>query len=296
MGLTIQFESHKVELWAIYQMEHDEEVLEFYDQPPSFKIQYTNQQRRRIGHYHTPDFFVLRRDGAAWEEWKTEAQLQRLSEKYPTRYQRAEDGCWRCPPGEAHAGPLGLKYQVRTDAELHPIFIQNLMFLEDYLRFKADVTPPNPERVRERVKAAPGITLAALLAAETALSANDVYVMVVTDQLYVDLKAVPLVEHGRVQLYPDRQTYETSVKRGHPQLAANRANQQPHTLVANTCLIWDGRLWTLVNLGETTTTLLPEVGQPLQLPSAFFLQLLDGGTISLPEDEAQETFTPEARP
>ncbi|MFL9458723.1 hypothetical protein AB0758_48005 [Tolypothrix bouteillei VB521301_2] len=42
MGQTIQFESHTVELWAIYQMEHDPEVLEYYDQPPPFKIQYHN--------------------------------------------------------------------------------------------------------------------------------------------------------------------------------------------------------------------------------------------------------------
>ena len=48
-------------------------------------------------------------------------------------------------------------------------------------------------------------------------------------------------------------------------------------------LRWDGRLWTLVNLGETTTTLLPEIGQPLQISSAFFYQLLDGGAISFPE-------------
>ena len=33
MGCTIQFESHKVELWAIYSMEHDPQVLEYYDQP-----------------------------------------------------------------------------------------------------------------------------------------------------------------------------------------------------------------------------------------------------------------------
>jgi hypothetical protein len=38
MGVTIQFESHTVELGAIYLMEHDEEVLEYYDQPPSFKL------------------------------------------------------------------------------------------------------------------------------------------------------------------------------------------------------------------------------------------------------------------
>jgi putative transposase len=66
MGRTIQFESHTVELWAIYQMEHSPEVLEFYDQPPPFKIQYQNQNGRKIGHYHTPDFFVLRTLGAAW--------------------------------------------------------------------------------------------------------------------------------------------------------------------------------------------------------------------------------------
>ncbi len=294
MGMTIQFESHKVELWAIYQMEHDQEVLEFYDQPPSFKIQYTNQSGRQIGHYHTPDFFVLRSDGAAWEEWKTSAQLQRLSEKYPTRYQKAEDGLWRCPPGEAHAEPLGLKYQVRTDGELHPIFIQNLMFLEDYLRFNEKVTPPSPERVRERVKAFPGLTLASLLAGDPEISANDVYGMVVQDQLYVDLRAVPLVQHSRVHLYPDRQTYDSCLKNSPPQPAAKINLTGPPPLVANTRLIWDGRLWRLVNLGETTTTLLPEVGQPLQLPSAFFLQLLDGGALSFPDAEAEGPVNQEA--
>ncbi|MEL6166076.1 MAG: hypothetical protein AAFR37_20815, partial [Cyanobacteria bacterium J06628_3] len=33
MGVTIQFESHKVELPFIYQLEHSEDVLEYYDQP-----------------------------------------------------------------------------------------------------------------------------------------------------------------------------------------------------------------------------------------------------------------------
>jgi hypothetical protein len=35
MGVTIEFESHRVELAGIYEMEHDAEVLEFYDQPIS---------------------------------------------------------------------------------------------------------------------------------------------------------------------------------------------------------------------------------------------------------------------
>src|SRR4051794_3438652 len=36
MGVIIQFESHRVELAAVYELEHDPDVLEYFDQPPSF--------------------------------------------------------------------------------------------------------------------------------------------------------------------------------------------------------------------------------------------------------------------
>jgi putative transposase len=283
MGLTIQFESHKVELWAIYLMEHDPTVLEFYDQPSCFKIQYTNKSGRKIGHYHTPDFFVLGTKSAAWVEWKTEAELEKLSEKYPTRYLQAADGSWRCPPGEAYASPLGLEYHVRTDASLDPIYIQNLIFLEDYLRFKTDSNPSIQALVKERVKTSPGITITTLLASSPQISANDVYVAIVQGELYVAMSEVPLVQHERVRLYPDRQTYDTYTESSQHQTATSLAATTLPPLVANTILRWDGRLWTIVNLGETTTTLLPEIGQPLQISSAFFYQLLDGGAISFPE-------------
>jgi putative transposase len=285
MGLTIQFESHKVELWAIYLMEQDPNVLEYYDQPSCFKIQYTNKAGRKIGHYHTPDFFVLGTESAAWVEWKTEAELEKLSEKYPTRYLQATDGSWRCPPGEAYASPLGLEYHVRTDASLDPIYIQNLIFLEDYLRFKTDSNPSIQALVKERVKTSPGITLANLLASLSHVSANDVYVMLVQGELYVRLSEVPLVQHERVRLYPDQPTYETYIKSSQHQTATSIAATAPPTLAANTRLRWDGRLWTLVNLGETTTTLLPEIGQPLQISSAFFYQLLNEGVIQRTEVE-----------
>ena len=40
MGVTIQAESHRVELAGLYEYEHDRRVLEFYDQPPSIKLVY----------------------------------------------------------------------------------------------------------------------------------------------------------------------------------------------------------------------------------------------------------------
>jgi putative transposase len=65
MGLTVQFESHRVELPLVYEMEHDPGVLEFYDQPPSIPLAYHATNGRRFSVMHTPDYFVLRRDSAS---------------------------------------------------------------------------------------------------------------------------------------------------------------------------------------------------------------------------------------
>jgi hypothetical protein len=100
MGVTIQFESHRVELAGIYEMEHDDSVEEFYDQPPSIKLDYLSAEGRHLGVMHTPDFFVIRQDAAGWEEWKTEEELVRLAQKSPHRYRLENGNRWRCPPGE----------------------------------------------------------------------------------------------------------------------------------------------------------------------------------------------------
>src|SRR6516165_10315961 len=63
MGLTIQFESHKVELWAIYAMEYDAQVLEYFDQPHTLTLTYQSPSGRTVRTAHTPDFLVLRQDG-----------------------------------------------------------------------------------------------------------------------------------------------------------------------------------------------------------------------------------------
>src|SRR5690625_1065742 len=46
MGVTIQFESHKVELPTIYMMEFNDDVLEYYDQPPKIKMNYFQRDRK----------------------------------------------------------------------------------------------------------------------------------------------------------------------------------------------------------------------------------------------------------
>ena len=86
MGVTIQAESHRVELAGLYEYEHDQQVLEFYDQPPAIKLIYQANNGRQVGVWHTPDYFVLRADRIGWEEWRTNAGLGRLSQTMPHRY------------------------------------------------------------------------------------------------------------------------------------------------------------------------------------------------------------------
>lgn len=285
MGVTIQFESQSVELGAIYLMDHDESVLEFYDQPHTFKLKYLDKTGKRIlGPFYTPDFLVLRKSGVAFEEWKTEGDLLKLAEKQPHRYQRGEDGSWQCPPAEAWAQSLGLSFRVCSSAQLPRLYIDNLDFLADYF-----ITPPHlPEtvvfRVLDHVQELPGITIAALLGGSAGVRANDVYALIAASQVYVDLKHSSLRDHYRTQLFADRTTAlaYAQLGPGASPLSGKIVESVHAPMSPNTHFLWDGRIWTLVNLGETTTTLLPEIGEPIQLSSAFFLRLLETHTVTIP--------------
>ncbi len=297
MGVTIQFESHTVELGAIYLMEHDDNVEEYYDQPPSFKLRYPTPSGRQATPFYTPDFFVIRKDQAGWEEWKTEDHLHQLAKKQPFRYQQ-RDGQWHCPPGEEYAAAFGLIFRVRSSAELPHTFIDNLDFLEEYLI----VAPRLPEEVTTRIQArvgtTPGISLAALLAEEGGIRANDVYALIATNQLFVDLHAAPLGDHVRTRLYPDQATAQAHAFLGPLPFSALRDGFEAPSAAAlstNTRMLWDGRVWTLVNLGETTTTLLPEVGEPIQLATSFFLRLLESHAVLIPTRDQTVQTAPEVR-
>ncbi len=203
MGVTIQFESHRVELAAIYEMEHDAEVLEYYDQPPPLKLNYNSGSGKRLGVIHTPDFFVIQTNSAAWEECKTEDDLLQLEAHNANRYCRDAQGTWRCPPAEEQATPLGLCYRVRSCRRIDDNFQRNIQFLEDYLR--ADTTATD-HRVREAVlsviSAHPGLSLDDLFHATVgAAEPDDIYMLIASGVINTDLSAAPLIDPQRVYLF-----------------------------------------------------------------------------------------------
>jgi putative transposase len=201
MGVTIQFESHRVELPTVYELEHDDGVLEYWDQPNSIKLDYESARGRHLGVFHTPDYFVLRRRQAGWEECKTEEELIRLSARNPNRYCRGEQG-WICPPGRQYAERVGLYYRVRSSAEINWLFQRNIQFLEDYLRATPEVSSFSRQRVLAQVAARPGCSLEDLFrVTDDEVTRDDIYSLIATGDVFVDLQAASLPEPENVRVW-----------------------------------------------------------------------------------------------
>jgi putative transposase len=208
MGRTIQFESHRVELPFVYEIEHDPGVLEYYDQPPSIPLVYRAISGRRLSVMHTPDYFVLRHDAAGWVECKTSEDFEKLTLKAPNRYLRDGNGVWRCPPGEVHASATGLDYRVWSSAEINWTLQRNLLFLEDYLRCDAASAAGFVDpAIRAAVAAKPGILLRELLERAGAVPKPDeIYLLIASGGVYVDLSAAVIAEPERVRVFADAET------------------------------------------------------------------------------------------
>lgn len=119
-----------------------------YDQPPAIKLDYQSATGRRLGVLHTADYFVIRENSAGWEECKTQEELVQYVQRNANCYRCEDGGGWSCPPGEAHAAPLGLYYRVRSSRDIDWIFQRNIQFVEDYLR----VEPVIDTNVRELLR------------------------------------------------------------------------------------------------------------------------------------------------
>ncbi|MCZ2077050.1 MAG: heteromeric transposase endonuclease subunit TnsA [Bryobacterales bacterium] len=278
MGVVIQAESHRNELAGIYEKEFDPETLEYYDQPSRIKLIYEAKNGRRVGIWHTPDYFVIRSDSIGWEEWKTEEELLHLAEQMPHRYLR-EENVWRCPPGEEYAAEFGFFYRVRSSTDIDWVLQRNLLFLEDYLHAKGDV--PDEKAVSSTtalVAEHPGITLEELLAIGQ-IPSEVVFTMIAQGQVYVDLRVAPLAEPQRVQVFRDQ-----GIAQGYAVIASSSSECNHFvTVTLGASVAWDGRSWSIVNLGATETTLLAADGTLIDLPQTVFENLIKSGRLSNPD-------------
>jgi transposase InsO family protein len=299
MGVTIQFESHRVELAFVYEMEHSPDVLEYYDQPPAIPLDYQSSVGKRLAVMHTPDYFVIENGAAGWHECKHEDELEKLASKNPNRYFRAPDGSWRCAPGEAHAEKLGLYYRVRSSAEIDWTFQRNIQFLEDYWRFgDGDLVSSNRDTIQAEVAASPGFLLSELFSKiKDFVTRDDVYRLIATGDLFVDLYAASLMQPDKTRVFLHRESAE-AYNRVSGSLIHERRPQLVH-MVSGTSVNWDGRIWRIANAGEKVVSLLGEGHEITELPQDTFEGLVRDGRIAAgpcqPAMELQDSCLVQAR-
>jgi hypothetical protein len=286
MGVTIQFESHRNELARIYELEHDPDVFEYYDQPPSFELDYKAKSGRRNRHLYTPDFFVIRKDSAGWEECKTEDDLKRLAESSPNRYQKNDAGQWCCPPAENHAHPLGLYFKVWSSAEINWVFQRNFQWLSDYFGLDSSCLDHNvAQEIVQQVKENQGTALSDLLQIYDADTLN---MLIAIEEIYVDLYAVQLAEPDRVKVFSDEGTAFAYQRMQESTVTIEKHNQIFNISVGKT-VVWDNECWEIVNTGTKSIGLLRNDGKLIELPNTEIERLIGEGKITLssqPDDDS----------
>ena len=285
MGCSIQFESQHVELWAIYAMERDDDVLEYYDQPTPIQLHYKARSGRKTSPWHTPDFLVIRRTSAGFEEWKHADALEGLRTRMPERYQPDPRGGWCCPPGEQAASALGLTYRVRTSHEYHPHYIQNLKFLQNFWTHPFPLAPQMERQVQDALTTHPGISVATLLEMYPELVVDALWAMLTIQSIFTDLAATSLMNWEQVLLYSTASEVEAIRQ-------STKDTHSPTTLAS--LLLIDGRLWE-AEMQETQVLLRPEVGIPFSLPIEQFHHLVTLGHIQQTDLATPSPLSEQAR-
>lgn len=294
MQHSIQFESRTVEGPAILMMDYDDDVLEIWDQPPSFTIGYKGANGKMLGHIYTADFFVLRQNCAGWEEWKPEERLQKLTERTPNRYQLGSDGKWRCPPGEEHSSRFDLYFHVHSSAEINWVLQRNYKLLQPFLLEGDDSSgqgeSPNSqlaETILSTVAASPGITFAELLDKIDGITIASVYKSIALKLVYVNLLTAWIGEPERVHMYRDSVTASFFERLSDLQASHDRDIPQVVDLVPGTSLLWDGVRLKIIHIGRTEISLRRDTGEYVHFANEDFQQFIKekrvSGFIARPE-------------
>jgi putative transposase len=279
MGMTIQFESHSIELAGIYSWEHSSHILEFYDQPCILKVSYINQNGKRISYNYTPDFLVLSEDRVVIQEWKTEEKMNELSLKDSTRYYKDETGKWRCPSCEEAAKNHGIQFEIVTSKDINNTLYRNLLFLEDYLNDNHHkVNSDNQEEIISLVSNNFSITLSDLIKSITIASVDDIYKLIATNKIYVDLERYIISNLDSVPVFQTTQhckAYEKIEMTKIEKLATPKTLE----LNINNVLIWDKIEWRIINNGVDAVSLLSSNGEVVELPRIYLIELFNKSRI-----------------
>jgi putative transposase len=304
MARLVDTESRTVEYPAVIMYEHNSKVLEYYAQPTKLDLKWHESGKRRPSRLqHTPDFLLVQEDGFWIEEWKEEARLQALSSDKPDRIFKDQEE-WRSPVVEEHLRNLGISYRLRSANEHPRTFIQNLVFLSDYL----DPSWPAVEEshlvaIQSQFKDQATLPLLHLLdrgrLAESGkvegggYSADDVYKALADGLLCFDLKAELLSDTHRARVYRDLPALELGRSFGEVNSYEVQSSERRDVSIEPGCLVdYDEVTYTIVRVGAMSATLQSQ-NSSFDREISALLDMHQRGLISVhPKEEASTPTLP----
>jgi transposase InsO family protein len=279
-GETVQFESHKNELCFIVERENEDMVLDYFDQPPPFTVHGKTAAGRNHGYDITPDFFEIRRDKAGWIECKLVEDLEKLSKENPNRYVRDAKGKWHFLPGEEYASRYGLFFEVYSSDQIDWVRQRNFIFLEDYLLDgSSQVTPEARSAIMSLVKSKTGITVAELLAEPRSYSADDIYALIATSEIFLNMSRHPIAETHRARIFVDREMAEAYSVFNKDDSSSPIASPTINISIGAS-FMWDGAPWKIINVGNTLLSLQSANNDFIDLSKTTFDELVKQGKLS----------------
>lgn len=295
MQCIMKAESHKVEFAFLLQGEHDDDILEFWDQPPSIPLEYLDKRGQLQRPMHTPDYFVFGTGECGWIECKPTQELVKQAETRPNRYVLNEQGVWHCPPGEAFAAKYGLTYRVWSSDQVNWVAQDNWLYLEDYFADldRLVLSETDTEALSHMVGDHPGITLADLRASVSGVSSDTINIAIVRHLLYVDLNTHRLTEPGRALVFRDRKAARAHQHRkGDAEEVCLDAH--PVIVAQGSIVMWDGRPWR-IHVGQHELTLVSTGYDPFPLTRSAFETLVKQGNIVGVQTETRFSITQEGQ-
>lgn len=128
MQASVSTESRSGELAYAIHLDHDDDVVAFYEQPACIQIRITDKNNRKRRVYYTPDFLVLFHHGARVIEVKPLSKLRNFIKTRPLDwYSQDEQFIYR--PAKESFDRIGLSHEVVSSDELGKVYTANLLLL-----------------------------------------------------------------------------------------------------------------------------------------------------------------------
>jgi len=127
MGFAVSLESSEEHALAV-QLEHDPDVLEYWEQPPQEALSIVDGRGTHRRVTYVPDFLVLRSNRAEVVQVKPVEACERLAVDQPRRW--SWDGAAACDKSAlARFSEIGLPHIVYVSAQAHKIRVENYTLL-----------------------------------------------------------------------------------------------------------------------------------------------------------------------